>query len=88
MVDSHGLFMRVRGGDQCGHAVEDGHGVQSLGQQPEPLFGHRVFAEEALRAVFDPTSDVDALFRWEVPAAGGEAPRAFSRWATESARPR
>ena len=58
--------MRVGIGDQGGDAIERGHGVQSLRQQPEPPARHWILAKEAFGAMFDPTSGVDALLREEV----------------------
>ena len=62
--------MRVCIGDHGDHAVERGHGVQPLGQQPEPLLRHRVLTEEALRAMLDPPSGDDAPLCGEVAALG------------------
>ena len=68
MVHAHGLPVRVCVGDHGGDAVERSHGVQPLGQQPEPLLRHRVLAQEVFSAVLNPPSGDDALPRGEVPA--------------------
>ena len=60
--------MRVGVGDQGGDAVEHGNGVQTLGQQPEPLLGHRVGPQHVIPALGGCTSGGDALPRREVPA--------------------
>ena len=76
VVHAHGVALRVGVGDHGGDAVEHGYGIQTLGQQPEPLARHRILADEALGTVLNPPSDHDALLRGEVPALWSSAQRA------------
>ena len=41
VVHAHGILVRVGIGYHGGDAVEHRYGVQTLGQQPEPLLRHR-----------------------------------------------
>ena len=70
MVNPDGLPLRVGDGDHGGHVVECGDGVQAFGEQPEPLSGDRVLAEEAFRAVLHPGGGLDAPLRGKVAALG------------------
>ena len=70
MVHSHRLSLGVGVAALVADAVERGHGVQPLGQEPEPLFGHRVLPQEGLRSPFNPCPGVYALLRREVPQMG------------------
>ena len=67
MVHAHRVFVRVGVGDHGGDAVEHGHGVQSLGQQPEPLLGHRVGLQHVRSALRGCACCGDALLRREIP---------------------
>ena len=68
VVHAHGLLVRVGVGDHGCDAVEHGHGVQTLGQQPEPLLRHRVGPQHVLPALGGCACCGDALLRGEIPA--------------------
>ena len=70
VVHPHGIVVRVGVDDHGGDAVEHGHGVQPLGQQPEPLLRHRVGPQHVVPALGGCASYGDALFRRKVPALG------------------
>ena len=67
-IDPDGVFAGVDLGDHGGHVVENGDGVQPLGQDAEPLPGHGVLLQEGIRAVLEPASGANTLFRGEVTA--------------------
>ena len=66
VVHPDGVPLRVGASDDGGHVVEHGYGVQTFGEQPEPLPGHRVLAEEDFRAVLHRGGGLDALLRGKV----------------------
>ena len=80
VVHPDGFAVGVGVGDQRGHVVEHGHGVETFGQDAEPLAGHRVVDQEAFRAPLGRCGGADTLFRGEVAALevwteGGQAVR-------------
>ena len=68
VVHAHRVVVRVGVGDHGGDAVEHGHGVHSLGQQPEPLLRHGVGPQHVRPALGGCAPGGDALLRGEVPA--------------------
>ena len=70
VVHPDGLAAGVGVGDESGDVIDHGHGVQSFGQDAEPLPGHRVLAEETLRAVFGFACGDYACFRGEEAELG------------------
>ena len=68
VVHPDGVSLRVGVGDEGGHVVEHGHGVQALGQDAEPLAGHRMVGQEGLGPSLKGCGGADALFRGEVAA--------------------
>ena len=70
VVHSHGVLARVGVGHHCGDAVEDGGGVQPLGQQPEPLLRNRVGPQQVPAALGGGAGGGYAFLRGEAPALG------------------
>ena len=68
MVHAHGIVVRIAVGDQGDDAVQHRDGIQPLGQQPEPLFQHRVGPQHVRPALGGCAPGGDALLRREVPA--------------------
>ena len=70
VVHPHVVPLRVGVGDHGGHAVEHRHGVQPLGQQPEPLPGQRVDRQHVLAALGGGAGGRDALLSGKVTELG------------------
>ena len=70
MVHPDGVSLRVGVGDEGGDVVQNGHGVQTLGEQAEPLAGHRLVGQESLGSLLKRGCGVEAIFREEVAALG------------------
>ena len=70
MVNPDGFTIRVGIGDEGGDVVQHGNGVKTLGEQTEPLAGHRLVFQETLDARLKGSCGVDSLFRGEVAALG------------------
>ncbi|MXW24862.1 MAG: hypothetical protein F4Z77_00955 [Dehalococcoidia bacterium] len=66
VVDAQRSAPGVRLGDALGHAVDDGDGVEPLGQQPEPLAGDGGRAQQVFSAAVHVPCGGDAV--------GGEEP--------------
>ena len=66
VVHPDGVSLRVGVGDEGGDVVEHGHGVQALGEQTEPLAGHRLVGQEGLGPSLKGCGGADTLFRGEV----------------------
>ena len=67
-MHAHGIVVLVGVGDHGGDVIEHGHGVQPLGQQPEPLLRHRVSPQHVRPALGGCAAGGHALLRREVPA--------------------
>ena len=70
VVHPDGLAAGVGVGDQGGQMVDHGHGVQPFRENPKPLPGHRVPAEETLGILFTLRCRHNPLVRGEVAALG------------------
>ena len=70
MVHPDGFSLGVGVGDEGGGVVKNTHGVEALGQDAEPLAGHRLVFQEGSRPPLQRCCGADALLRGEVAALG------------------